>query len=145
MTGAAQYPPDLALMLHHSHSESYGMSEVLLARATAEGKLQLMTSGWERALGYRRDELTAKTLVQLMEFDTRSAAAAVAAILDERDLRPVSLRLRCGDGLAKGFKLHRHYDRHAQTMYILAEETPAATAAVVREEDRRFSERRSCI
>lgn len=143
MHGATQYPPDLRLMLHHSHSESYETSEVLLARASTEGNLQLMTCGWERALGYRRDELTAKTLVQLMGFDARSAAAAVAAILDERDLRPVSLRLRCGNGLAKGFKLHRHYDRHAQTMYILAEETPAAPAAVVREEERRFSERRA--
>lgn len=146
MPGAAtRCPADLKLVLHHSHSESYEMSKLLLARASAEGTLQLLTCGWERALGYRRDELTAKTLMQLMAFDKHSAAAAVVAILDERDLRPVGLRLLCGNGIAKGFKLHRHYDRHARTMYILAEETAAAPAAVTREEDRRFSERRSAV
>ena len=145
MLGYTPRPADLTLVLHHSHSESYEMSGLLLARASAEGGLQLLTRGWERALGYGPEELNETTLMQLMEFDPRSTAAAVDAILDERDLRPVSLRLRCGNGLAKGFKLHRHYDRQVQTMYILAEETPGTPSALMREEERRFCERRSSV
>lgn len=137
-------PANLSLALHHSHSKSYEMSELLLARASAEGSLQFLTHGWERALGYLPEELNNRTLMQLMAVDPRSTAAAVEAILDERDLRPVSLTLHCGDGLAKGFKLHRHYDRQVQTMYILAEETPEAPPKLMREEERRFGERRCC-
>lgn len=137
-------PSDLSLVLHHGHSERYEMSEVLLARASAGGSLQLLTRGWERALGYLPEELNNTTLMQLMEVDAAGAAVAVAAILDERDLRPVSLRLRCANGLAKGFRLHRRYDRQVQTMYILAEETPEAPSALMREEERRFCERRCC-
>jgi hypothetical protein len=137
-------PTDLSLVLHHSHSASYETSDVLLARASAGGGLQLLTRGWERTLGYLPEELSDMTLMQLMEFDPCSAAAAVEAILDERDLRPLGLSLRCGNGLAKGFKLHRHYDRQVHTMYILAEETLQAPPALIREEERRFGERRSC-
>ena len=135
---------DLSLVVHHSHSASYEMSEVLLARAGAEGGLQFLTRGWERALGYGPEELSSRTLMQLMEVDPRSAAAAVEAILDERDLRPVSLTLHGNDGLAKGFKLHRHYDRQVRMMYILAEEILEAPAKLMREEERRFCERRCC-
>ena len=135
-------PTDLNVVLHHSHSASYEMSDVLLARASAEGGLQLLTRGWERTLGYLPEELGDMTLRQLMKFDARSGAAAVEAILDERDLRPLGLSLRCGNGLVKGFKLHRHYDRQVDTMYILAEETSPAPSALMREEERRFGERR---
>ena len=85
------------------------MSDVLLARASAEGGLQLLTRGWERTLGYGPEQLSHMTLMQLTQFDPPRAAAAVEAILDERDLRPLGLTLRCRNGLAKGFKLHRHY------------------------------------
>jgi hypothetical protein len=143
MLGTTPCPVDLRVVLHHSHSESYERSAVLLARASADGSLQLLTRGWERTLGYLPHELDHMTLMQLMEFDPRSAAAAVEAILDERDLRPLGVRLRCGNGLAKGFKLHRHYDRQVHTMYILAEETPLVPSALMRENERRFGERRA--
>jgi hypothetical protein len=142
MPADSKRPRDLSLVVHHGHSEGYERSDVLLAKASAEGRLHLLTRGWERALGYLPAELNHKTLMQLTEFDARGAAAAVDAILDERDLRPLSLSLRCGNGLAKGFRLYRHYDRQMHTMYILAEETRETPAALMREEERRLSDRR---
>jgi PAS domain S-box-containing protein len=122
MRAASVPPPDLRVVFHAHLSDSYELSNVLLARASFDGTLQLLTSGWERALGYRRRELAGKTLSQLMWSDRRSAAAAVAAILDWRAPRPVHLRVRCRDGRGRSFRLHRRYDRQEYTMYVVAEE-----------------------
>jgi PAS domain S-box-containing protein len=123
MSAASISPVNFRLVLRDSLSDSYEMSKVLLATADFDGTLQLLTSGWERVLGYGREELRGKTLVNLMWSDRRGAAAAVAAILD---------RL-CRNGLAKCFRLHRHYDKHEHMMYIVADEMPENRAHVVRE------------
>jgi PAS domain-containing protein len=122
---------DFRLVLHDSLSDGYELSQVLLAKAGCDGKLQLLTSGWERALGYSRAELNRATLGQLMWSDPRTAAAAVAAILDHVVMASVDVRLRCRDGAAKGLRLHRRYDRRERMVYIVAEETAAQTAAIL--------------
>lgn len=137
MSTAASGPIDFRLVLHDRLSDSYEMSKVLLARAGFDGTLQLLTSGWERALGYRRAELKGKTLFHLMWSNPRSAAAAVAAILDKLDMAPVDLRVRCRNGLGKCFRLHRRYDKHEHIMYIVAEETPENLAAALRDREER--------
>jgi PAS domain-containing protein len=128
MSETSSSPIDFRLILHESLSVGYELSEVLLARADFDGTLQLLTSGWERVLGYRREEFKGKTLLHLLWCNPRSAAAAVAAILDTASMAPVDLRMRCRDGLAKFFRLHRHYDQAEQVMYIVAEETAAGPA-----------------
>lgn len=130
MCPASRVPLDFRLVFRTSLSDSYEMSNVLLARARFDGTLQLLTSGWERALGYRRRELQGRTLSQLMWSDRRSAAIAVAAILDRiAPGLPVQLRVRCRDGRGKSFTLHRRYDSHDDTMYVVAEEAAASGAA----------------
>ena len=119
---------DFRLVLHDNLSDSYEWSRVMLAKADWDGSLQLLTSAWERLLGYGREELQGKTLLQLMWFNRRSAAAAVAAILDELNMEQVNLRLRCRDGQGKCLTLHRLYDRHEHVMYIVAEESPGRLA-----------------
>jgi PAS domain S-box-containing protein len=132
MSAVPSCPTDFRLVFHDSLSDSYEMSKVLLATADFDGTLQLLTSGWERVLGYGREELRGKTLVNLMWSDRRGAAAAVAAILDRLNIAPVDIRLRCRDGLAKCFRLHRHYDKHERMMYIVADEMPGNRTRVVR-------------
>lgn len=128
MSAASSCPSDFRLVLHERLSVSYEISNVLLARAGFDGMLQLLTSGWERVLGYGRKEFGGKTLLHLMWSNQRSVAAAVAAILDTVSMAPVDLRLRCRDGLAKCFRLHRRYDPYEQMMYIVAEEEAAHPA-----------------
>lgn len=128
MRPAAACPPDFTVTLHHKLSDGYETSKALLARVGFDGTLELLTSGWEGALGYGREELEGRTLQQLMWFNRRSVVAAVAAILDDADMAPVDVRLRCRQGAAKGFKLHRNYDRQERMMYIVAEESPAQHA-----------------
>jgi PAS domain S-box-containing protein len=126
---AAAVPVDLRLVLHDTLPRSFQGAQVLLARAGLDGTLQLLTSGWARALGYASDELDGKMLRHLMWSDARRAAAAAVAILDEQNMQSVELRVRCGDGAAKSFRLHRHYDSYEHIMYFMAEETVAKPAA----------------
>jgi PAS domain-containing protein len=118
----ASYPADLRLVFDASLADSYEMSSVLLARAGFDGTLHLLTSGWERALGYTRQELGEKPLSQLMGSDRKLVAAAIAAILGRPGMQPVELRLRCRNGRAKRLRLHRRYDGREQAVYIVAEE-----------------------
>ncbi len=131
MHAASNLPADFRLLLHDHLSASYELSRVLLAKAGFDGTLQLLTSSWERVLGYGRRELNAKTLLQLMWSDRRNVARAVAAILNTLDMRPVMLRVRCRNGLGKCFRLHRLYDRQERVMYIVAEETAQNRTGVI--------------
>lgn len=117
-------PQDLRLVLHDRLPDCYELSRVLLAVADRDGTLQLLTSGWERSLGYGRQELKTKTLRELMgaEGAGAAAAAAVLAIVDRRSAAPVDVLLHCRGSPAKHFRLHRHYDEQEKLMYIVAEE-----------------------
>lgn len=128
----ASCPLDLRLVRHRRHSGSYEKTKVLLARADFDGTLQLLSSGWEAALGYPCGKCDGCTLRQLMWSNPAGAAAVVAAILDVLEMGPVDMRVCGGDGRAKGFRLHRHYDRQERLMYIVAEETAAAERAARR-------------
>ena len=139
MSTAASSPDDFTLVLHESLSDSYELSKVLLAKAGFDGTLQLLTSGWERVLGYGREELKGKTLFHLMWANQRSVTAAVAAILDKLNMGPVDLRVRCRNGRGKGFRLHRRYDWYEQMMYIVAEVTPENPARVMPDAEERRS------
>jgi hypothetical protein len=122
MSTAARYPSDLRLVFRESLSDGYELSKVLLAEAGFAGELKLLSSGWERALGFGHGELKGKTLRDLMGSDPRNAAAAVAAILGRMDGGPVDLRMRCRDGSGKSLRLHRRYDRREQVVHIVGEE-----------------------
>ena len=135
---------DFRLVLHAHLADGYELSKVLLAKAGFDGALHLLTSGWERVLGYGRKELGAKTLAQLMWGNRRSAAAAVSAVLDRANMRPVTLRVCCRNGLGKGFRLHRLYDREEHMMYVVAEEiVQNRTGVIARRGERRAAGRRT--
>jgi hypothetical protein len=117
-------PTDFTLAVHVTPGDTYEWSKVLLARASLNGTLELLTAAWERVLGYGRQEFTGKTLGKLMR--SGRPAAVVAAILDEHNMDPVDLTLRCRGGGAKRFRLHRRFDAYMHKMFIVAEETHAS-------------------
>lgn len=137
-------PADFALIVHDSPSDGFEFSQVLLATASFEGTLELLTSGWERALGYARGELKGRTLGSLLESHGDGAAAAAAAILDRLTARAVDLSLSCRNGVRKRFRLHRRYDSHEQLVYLVAEEISAERRGTLRARpDRRAAARRT--
>lgn len=142
MSTTSSPPIDFRVVLHDRLSDSYEASQVPLAKAGFDGKLQLLTSAWERLLGYGREEFNGKTLFHLMWSNSRRAAGAVAAILDKLDMGPVSLRVRCRNGLGKSLTLHRRYDKDEDMMYIVAEEAPGERAGVAPRRGERRDARR---
>ena len=116
-------PDDFHLAVVVSPGRIYARSNVLLAKAHSNGKLELLTAAWEKLLGYERQEFAGKTLRQLMGSRKPIAAAAVAAILDDRNLTPVDLKVRGRDGEGKCLRLHRRFDPYERSMFIVAEET----------------------
>lgn len=141
MRAASPCPTDFSLVFHNSLSDCYELSRVPLATADFDGRLQLLTSGWERLLGYGRQELEEKTLVDLVWSDRGHVAATVAAILDRLDMSPVDLRVRCRNGAGKCLRLHRRYDKQEQMMYIVAEETASRPGGARRDR----AERRAAV
>jgi hypothetical protein len=126
-------PTDFTLAVHVTPGDTYEWSKVLLARASFNGTLELLTAAWERVLGYGRHEFAGKTLGKLMR--SGQPGAAVAAILDERNADPVDLTLRCRDGAAKRFRLHRRLDAYAHKVFIVAEETYSSVVHEARAAD----------
>ena len=121
-------PIDLTLAVHVIPGDTYEWSGPRFCshRASFRGTLEFLTAAWERALGYGRHEINGKTLGKLMR--SRRPAAAVAAILDERNADPVDLTLRCRSGAAKRFRLHRRIDDYLGEVFIVAKETHSAIA-----------------
>jgi PAS domain S-box-containing protein len=122
MSRSAGCPADFTLAVRVVPGDTFEWSKVLLARAHFNGTFELLTSAWEKLLGYGRQEFAGKTLRQLMPPRKAAATAAIAAILDERDLAPVELSLRCRNGEGKCLTLHRRFDPDERTMFIVAEE-----------------------
>ncbi len=119
-------PADFTLAVHVGPGHTYEGSTVLLARAHGDGTLELLTAAWTKLLGYGRQELRSKRLSQLMG-SRRTAALAVAAILDERNAGPVHLHVRCRNGRDKRLRLHRRFEPDGRFVYLVAEEAPGGT------------------
>lgn len=115
-------PVDFQLAVHITPRNIYEWSGVLLARANFNGTLELLTVAWQRVLGYGRDEFDGKTLGHFLWSRKTAAADAVAAILDERNMDPVDLTVRCRSGEAKPLRLHRRLDAYTHEVFIVAEE-----------------------
>ena len=115
-------------------------SGILLARIRASrASFELLSAGaWARALGYPAEELSGKSLRELMVLDAPAAQELCAALLDENEARPLDVSLRCKDRRCKVFRFHRRVDPYGEAIYVLAEElafaaeqTGAKAAAIV--------------
>lgn len=95
----------------------------MLARVRRSGLFELLTAeAWALALGYRPEELTGKSLCELMAPDARPGATVVAALLDEQDVRPLEITLRCKDQRRKCFRLYRRFDAYEKAVFVVADE-----------------------
>jgi PAS domain-containing protein len=114
---------DFILVLSMGPGKTCRQSKVMLARVRRSGTFELLTApAWAGALGYRPDELSGKSLRQLMQLEERAADELVAALLDEEDGGPLQVTLRCKDERRKCFRLYRRFDPSAQAVYVLADE-----------------------
>jgi PAS domain-containing protein len=120
--GTPSRPDELRLSVPVAPGGIYENSSVLLARAHSSGTLELLTSAWEKLLGYVGQELAGKKLSHFLR--TNSPVATVAAILDEHTPDPLELTVSCRAGRMKNLRLYRRFDPQGDIVYIVAEEMP---------------------
>jgi PAS domain-containing protein len=98
-------------------------TDLVLGLCVGPGKTGLRTGLMlARVLGYPPDELNGKWLQDLMSIEEPAASEVVAALLDEEDVRPFNITLRCKDERRKSFRLHRRFDPYDHSLFVLADE-----------------------
>jgi PAS domain-containing protein len=95
----------------------------MLARVRPSGIFELLTAAaWARALGYLPDELSGKSLRELMQLEEPKAGELVTALLDETGFQPLDVTLRCKDARREPFRLYRRYDPYEKAVFVVADE-----------------------
>lgn len=99
-------------------------SQVLMARARASGTFELLTgAAWAHALGYLEEELTGRSLQDLMELGSPVPGDVVAVLLDDGHLEePIEVVLCCKGERRKRYRLHRRFDDYGGAMFLVADE-----------------------
>lgn len=124
---------DLVLVLCLSPGKACTESGVMMARVQPGGLFELLSAeAWARALGYAPDELSGKSLRELMLLEAPAAGQLVAALLDNQDAEPLDVTLRCKDERRKCFRFHRRFDPYQDAIYLVADELPADRLAPLR-------------
>ena len=124
---------DLVLVLSVNPGKTCTETDIMMARVRSSGIFELLSAAaWARALGYAPDELSGKSMRDLMQLEKPAAGGLVAALLDNKDARPLDVTLRCKDERRKRFRLHRRFDPYQDAMYVLADELPEDRYAPLR-------------
>ena len=129
LPAATRLLADLMLVLCLKPGRTAANSDVMMARLRPGGIFELLTSrAWGRALGYPPEELSGKSLGELMPLEKPAAGAVVAALLDTGAVEPLDVTLLCKDAARKCFRFHRRFDPHGGSIFVVADEVPAAGA-----------------
>jgi hypothetical protein len=124
---------DVILVLCASPGKTCAQSEVMMARVRASGLFELLSAAaWARTLGYAPEELSGKSLCDLMPLEKSAAGRIVAALLDKTEAEPLDVTLRCKDERRKYFRFHRRFDSYQDVIYVVADELPEGRLAPLR-------------
>jgi len=114
---------DLVLVLSANPGKACAKTDIMMARVRPSGIFELLSAAaWARALGYTPDELSGKSLSELMPIEKPAAGEVVAALLDRQDAQSLRVTLRCKDQRRKSFRFYRRFDPYQDTMYVVADE-----------------------
>ena len=114
---------DLILVPCASPGKACETTEVMMARVQPTGIFELLSaSAWVHTLGYALEELSGKSLSELIALEKPAAGEIVAALLDEQDARSLQVTLRCKDQRRKCFRFHRRFDPYSDAVYVVADE-----------------------
>ena len=100
----------------------YLQSDVCLARFDPRGWFVLLSTAWESALGFARDELHGRALLKLLPpAEARSGEAALRRILNPAEADPLGLNLRRKDGSLQPMRWYRRFDPYDATLFVVAD------------------------
>lgn len=124
---AKQGLADLMLVRDVKASRACAQSDVMLARLSPSGILELVNWGtWARVLGYPPSELGGKSLGELLAHEGHAPREIVAALLDPSAAEPLDVTLRGKGERRVRLRLHRRFDSYAPAVFLVAEELGAA-------------------
>jgi PAS domain S-box-containing protein len=99
--------------------QAFNDSPFLLGMVDLSGVLKVVNASWEKALGYRPDEMVGRPLSKFADDGDR---AIVLKLLNPRILEkepgPIELALRCKDGSYRAFLWDRRRVVGEQSMFI---------------------------
>lgn len=112
---------------------AYLRTGVCLARFEPRGWFVLLSAAWEPALGFAREELHGRALVDLLPpAEAYAGEAGLRRILDPAEPDPLVLALRRKDGSLQPMRWYRRFDAYDETLLVVAESTGAQSAAMSR-------------
>jgi hypothetical protein len=121
--GSSVRQADLVVVVCIRPAQSCAQSGVMLARVRPIGVFELLSAAaWARMLGYPPEELNGTSLRGLMRLEKPAAKDMVAALLDESDVQPLEVSLRCKNERRKRFRLHRRFDTYEEAVFVVADE-----------------------
>jgi len=98
---------------------SFHESADLLGVVTAEGVLKVINLAWEKALGFRQDELVGRPFFKLVDDHDRATALKLTNPRLAIPGAPVmELALRCKDLSYRSFLWNRRYIPSEQTVFL---------------------------
>jgi len=113
---------DLILVPCASPGKTCEASDLMMARVQPTGVFELLSpAAWARELGYPLDELSGKSLCELIFLEKPAAGEVVAALLDRNAVHSLEITLRCKDQRRKFFTFHRRFDPHGDAIYVVAD------------------------
>lgn len=88
----------------------YGSLGVCLARLNCDGRLELLSRGWEQLLGFHHDELDGMPFAALVGAEDEAFGELVHRLADPDVPDPVPLALRRKDGGSEAVQFYRRFD-----------------------------------
>ena len=103
---------------------AYLQSDLCLARLDPRGWFLLLSAAWESALGFPRDELNGRALLELLPpVHNPASEAAMRNILNPAEADPLTLELRRKDGSLQQMRWYRRFDPYDASLFIVADAT----------------------
>jgi PAS domain S-box-containing protein len=98
---------------------SFHESADLLGVVTSEGVLKVVNAAWEKALGFRQDELVGRPFFKLVDDNDRATALKLTnPRLAIAGSPVIELALRCKDLSYRSFLWNRRYIAAEQTVFL---------------------------
>jgi PAS domain-containing protein len=96
--------------------QPFRASDVCIACLHADGRLELLTGGWEALLGYPAEELNGLPVESVLE-----ERSMLDRLLDRAVPDPVFINVRLKSGARRTLGVHRRFDPYEPSLYLACE------------------------
>jgi PAS domain S-box-containing protein len=127
-------------LAQEKYGRIYAVSSDLLGVLSRDGRFKELSPAWEAALGYSREEMIGKAVVEFVHPDDRKRTTPDGIRLSGEVIRGLENRYMCKDGSLKWLELSFTLSREEGLIYFAARDVTARKLAerALRESEERF-------